>query len=70
MYYYSIESVSISDEKYLELYNLIHNFKIFCVVDESITIKNTEAGTDAAPAVSELKIQLPLNIERIPLTQG
>ena len=28
IYFYSIESVSVSDEKYLELYNLIHNFKI------------------------------------------
>ena len=70
MYYYSIESVSISDEKYLELYNLIHNFKIFCVVDESITIKNTEAGRTQRLLSLSSKFSYRLILSSIPLTQG
>ncbi len=42
--YYAIETISVSDCKFLELYNLIRNHKTFCVIDESLTIKNTESG--------------------------
>ncbi|MCX4349959.1 MAG: SNF2-related protein, partial [Alphaproteobacteria bacterium] len=70
IYFYSIESVSVSDEKYLELYNLIHNFKIFCVVDESITIKNTEAGRTQRLLSLSSKFSYRLILSSIPLTQG
>lgn len=42
--FFTIESVSASDMKYLELRNLAEKTTNFCVVDESITIKNTDAG--------------------------
>ena len=41
--YYAIESISVSDQVYLELYNLIINHKTFCIVDESLVIKNTQS---------------------------
>ena len=41
--FYTIESVGSSDTKYIDLYNTIDKFKTFCIVDESITIKNTES---------------------------
>lgn len=44
IHFFSIESVSASDFKYMNLYNLAKTYKTFCVVDESITIKNKEAG--------------------------
>lgn len=40
---FSIESISQSDEKYLELRSLAERNRCFCVVDESITIKNSES---------------------------
>ncbi len=70
IYFYSIESISVSDEKYLELYNLIHNFKIFCVVDESITIKNTEAGRTQRLLSLSSRLSYRLILSSIPLTQG
>lgn len=70
IYFYSIESISSSDNKYLELYNLIHNFKIFCVVDESITIKNTEAGRTQRLLSLSSKFAYRLILSSIPLTQG
>lgn len=42
--YYAAESISVSDSKYLDLYNLIHNNKTFCIMDESLFMKNTESG--------------------------
>lgn len=41
--FWSIESLGSSDYKYCDLVNFITKFKTFCIVDESITIKNTEA---------------------------
>ena len=70
IYFYSIESVSSSDNKYLEIYNLIHNFKIFCVVDESITIKNTEAGRTQRLLSLSSKFAYRLILSSIPLSQG
>ena len=40
---WSIESIGSSDNKYCDLVNFVNKFKTFCIVDESITIKNTEA---------------------------
>lgn len=44
IHYYSVESVSASDYKFLYLQNTARASRAFCVIDESITIKNTEAG--------------------------
>lgn len=42
--YFTIESLSMSDRIYMELRSLAEKLRIFCIVDETITIKNTEAG--------------------------
>lgn len=42
--FYSVEGVAASDTKYLEMRALAQSRRSFCVVDESITIKNTDAG--------------------------
>ena len=70
IYFYSVESIAYSDNKYLEIYNLIHNFKIFCVVDESITIKNTEAGRTQRLLSLSRKFEYRLILSSIPLSQG
>ena len=44
IHYFTIEGVSASDVKYLEMRKLAADLRSFCVVDESITIKNTDAG--------------------------
>ncbi len=43
IYFFSIEGISRSDEKYLRMRSLAEVNKNFCIVDESITIKNMYA---------------------------
>lgn len=68
--FYSIESISISDQKYLQLYNLVDKYRVFCVVDESITIKNTEAGRTKRLLFIRSKFKYRLILSGLPLTQG
>lgn len=70
IYFFSIESVSGSDTKYLDLYNLVDRFRTFCVVDESITIKNTEAGRTQRLLDIANKFKYRLILSGTPLTQG
>ncbi len=41
--FFSTESVSQSDSKYLEMRKIAESRRVFCIVDESIFIKNTKA---------------------------
>lgn len=43
IHYFTIEGVGSSDNKYLEMVNLATNKSSFCIIDESITIKNSIA---------------------------
>ncbi len=70
IYFYSIEAVAASDTQYLSLYNLIDKFRTFCVVDESITIKNTEAGRTQRLLNIGRKFKYRLLLSGTPLTQG
>lgn len=68
--FFSIESVSLSDEKYLKLYNLSDKYRTFCIVDESLTIKNTEAGRTRRLLSIHKKFKYRLILSTVPLTQG
>lgn len=68
--FFSIESVSLSDEKYLKLYNLSDKYRTFCIVDESLTIKNTEAGRTRRLLSINKKFKYRLILSTVPLTQG
>lgn len=41
--FFSVESIGMSDNKYMQLVNLAENNACFCVLDESINIKNATA---------------------------
>lgn len=68
--FYTIESISLSDNKYLQLYNLADKYRTFCIVDESLTIKNTEAGRTKRLLSICNKFKYRLILSSIPLTQG
>lgn len=70
IYFFSIESISVSDHKYLQLYDLVDKYRVFCVVDESITIKNTEAGRTRRLLHIRSKFTYRLILSGLPLTQG
>lgn len=56
--------------KYLDLYNMVDRFRTFCVVDESITIKNTEAGRTQRLLELAHRFKYRLILSGTPLTQG
>lgn len=70
VYYFSIECVSFSDVRYLYLYNLADSYRVFCVVDDSLTIKNTEAGRTRRLLAIASKFKYRLILSSMPLTQG
>ncbi len=41
--YFTIEGIAASETSFLKMRNLAENHEVFCVVDESITIKNIDA---------------------------
>lgn len=68
--FYAIENISMADDKYLNLYNLADKYRTFCVVDESITIKNTESGRTRRLLFMRHKFKYRLILSGTPLTQG
>lgn len=70
IYFFSIEAISCSDAKYLDLYQMIDRFRTFCVVDESLTIKNIEAGRTQRLLKIASKFKYRLILSSAPLTQG
>lgn len=68
--FYSIEGVSASDTKYLEMRTLAASKRSFCVVDESITIKNTDAGRTKRLLDMWNLFDYRLILNGTPLTQG
>lgn len=68
--FFSIESVSLSDEKYLRLYNISDKYRTFCVVDDSLTIKNSEAGRTRRLLSIRKRFKYRLILGAVPLTQG
>lgn len=68
--FFSVESISLSDDKFLNLYNLSDKYRTFCVVDDSLTIKNTEAGRTKRLLSIHKKFKYRIILSSIPLTQG
>lgn len=68
--FFSIESISNPADKYLQLYNLSDKYRTFCVVDDSLTIKNTEAGRTRRLLAMHRKFKYRLILSSVPLTQG
>ena len=68
--FYSVEGVSASDIKYLEMRALAESKRSFCVVDESITIKNTDAGRTRRLLDMWSLFDFRLILNGTPLTQG
>ncbi len=68
--YFSIESVSMSDNKYIDLFNTARNNKVFCIVDESITIKNNESGRTSRLLKMSHHFDFRLILNGTPLSKG
>lgn len=68
--YYSIESIGSSNVKFIEMLNIARNNRVFCIVDESITIKNTEAGRTKRLLTYYSYFDFRLILNGTPLTQG
>lgn len=70
IYYFTIEGVSSSDVKYLEMINLAKDKQSFCIVDESITIKNLIAKRTARLLQNWHLFKFRLILNGTPITKG
>ena len=68
--FYSIEGVSSSNYRYLSLYSVADRYRIFCVIDESLSIKNMEAGRTRRLLSMCGMFEYRLILSALPLTQG
>lgn len=68
--FFSVEGISASDVKYLEMLSVARSNRCFCVVDESITIKNTEAGRTKRLLDNYALFDFRLILNGTPLTKG
>ena len=68
--FFSTESISFYDEKYLALYNLSDKYRVFCIVDESLTFKNTTSGRTKKLMTIKHKFKYRILLSRNPLAQG
>lgn len=68
--FYTVEGISQSDRKYLEMRALVMSCRTFCVVDESITIKNTDAGRTARIMQCRDLFTFRLILNGTPLSKG
>lgn len=68
--FYTVEGISQSDRKYLEMRALVMSCRTFCVVDESITIKNTDAGRTARLMQCRDLFTFRLILNGTPLSKG
>jgi SNF2 family DNA or RNA helicase len=69
-YFFSIESVSQSDFAYIEIINLADKYETFCVVDESIKIKNCGSKRTKRLLQNYHKFKFRLILNGIPLSKG
>lgn len=70
IHYYTIEGVSQSDTKFLEMRSLAENKRTFCIVDESLTIKNADAGRTERLCQMWDKFTFRLILNGTPLSKG
>lgn len=70
IYYYSIESLAGTSNRLFDLQKLVDKFRIFCVVDESLTIKNSETGRTQNLLKLAKRFKYRLLLSGTPLTKG
>lgn len=68
--FFTIESVSASDVLYLKMRTVAERERTFCVVDESLTIKNADAGRTKRLLSMWDKFTFRLILNGTPLTKG
>lgn len=68
--FYTVESVSQSDVKFLELLNIAENNKCFCVIDESIKIKNIDSKRTDRLLKNYAKFDFRLILSGTPTTKN
>ncbi len=68
--FFSMENISVKDNEYLKLYNISDRNKVFCVVDESINIKNAKTGRTKRLIAMKNKFDYRLILSGMMLTQG
>lgn len=70
IYFYSVESISMSNYCYLQLYHRVKTEGTFCIIDEGLLIKNLEAERTRRLLTLRKMFKYRLVLTRFPLVQG
>lgn len=68
IFFFSQENISGNDWQYLKLFNLASKYQIFCVIDDSINIKNTGSALTKRLQAMRHKFEYRLLLSKNPLT--
>ena len=68
IFFFSQENISGNDWQYLKLFNLANKYKIFCVIDEGINIRNTSSALTKRLYSMHHKFRYRLLLSKNPLT--
>lgn len=66
--FFSQENISGNDWQYLKLFNLAGKYKLFCIIDEGINIKNTDAALTKRLHAMRHKFAFRLLLSKNPVT--
>lgn len=67
---FTIESLSMSNKKYLDFIDIIDKYQVFCIIDESITIKNLDSKRTKRILNNWNKFKYRLILNGTPLTKS
>ena len=68
--FFSFEELSLQDQPYLQLYDLASENKVFCVVDDCLSIKNTASGRTKRLLSMQAKLDFRLLLSENPVCRG
>ncbi len=68
--FFSHEDISLNDQMYIELYDLADENRVFCVIDESLSIKNTSSGRTRRLLAMQGKFKYRLLMSKSPICRG
>lgn len=70
IHFYTIEVIAYNDARFMEMYNLALYNRSFCIVDESITIKNAAAKRTQRLVKNYNVFDYRLILNGVPITKG
>ena len=68
--FFAFEEISLQDQVYLQLYDLASEYRVFCVVDDCLNVKNTASGRTKRLLSMQAKFDFRLLLSENPVCRG